>query len=247
MGDAAVAPHAENCYIKSSKELNLVIAIDGPAASGKSTTAKLVARRLGYLHLDTGAMYRAITLQVLRQGLSADDGEKIADVARRVSVRLEKTGDGNRVLLDGEDVTEEIRSPRISRAVSAVSSHPEVRSVLVAQQRTLAAQGGVVLEGRDIGTVVLPRADLKIFMVADVAERAKRRRADLEKAGNPADEETIVRELTERDNKDSTRATSPLRKAEDAIELDTSQLTIEQQVEFIVQKAEELLRRRSKA
>lgn len=221
---------------------NIVIAIDGPAASGKSTTARLVAEKLGYLHLDTGAMYRAITLRALREKVPLQDAERMGKLAKNTQILLKRTENGNRVLLQGEDVTEEIRTPDVSRQVSAVSSHPAVRAVLVEQQRFLAREGGVVLEGRDIGTVVFPKAELKIFMIAELSERAKRRRRDLAKTGIEVDDETLVREIESRDTLDSTREASPLKKAGDAIELDTSSLTIEEQVEFIVKKAREIIR-----
>ncbi|HEX9615184.1 MAG TPA: (d)CMP kinase, partial [Bacteroidota bacterium] len=210
------------------KSKNLVIAIDGPAASGKSTTARLVARRLGYLHIDTGAMYRALTLRILRENVSVDDEPKVSRLAEQTNIVLRRTEDGNRVLLMGEDVTEEIRKPQVTKHVSTVSSYRNVRAVLVKKQRSLAREGGVVLEGRDIGTVVLPDADLKIFMVANVAERARRRKRDLHEAGVHVDEETLTQEILDRDEKDSTRTTSPLKRAEDAVEVDTSTLTIEE-------------------
>lgn len=220
----------------------IVIAIDGPAASGKSTTARLVAEKLGYLHLDTGAMYRAITLRALREKVPVQDAERMGSLAKDTQIRLKRTENGNRVFLQGQDVTEEIRTRDVSRQVSAVSSHPAVRAVLVEQQRFLARDGGVVLEGRDIGTVVFPLAELKIFMVAEISERARRRRRDLAKTGIEVDDETLVKEIENRDTLDSTRENSPLKKAGDAIELDTSGLTIEEQVEFIVKKAREIIR-----
>jgi len=223
----------------------IVIAIDGPAASGKSTTAKLVAERLGYLHLDTGAMYRAITLRAIRENVPLRDAERMGTLARNSQIGLKRAGNGNRVFLQDEDVTEEIRTPEVSRQVSAVSSHPTVRAVLVEQQRHLARDGGVVLEGRDIGTVVFPSAELKIFMVADITERARRRRGDLAKTGVQLDDEAVAKEIIDRDTIDSTREASPLKKAADAIELDTSGLTIEEQVEFIVNKATEIMQQRS--
>lgn len=229
---------------KITKSGKIVIAIDGPAASGKSTTARLVARRLGYLHLDTGAMYRAMTLRMLREGIRLDREDEVARVARDTDIVLARSKDGNRVFLQGEDVTEEIRMPEVTQHVSTVSSYPAVRAVLVQQQRKLAENGGVVLEGRDIGTVVFPDADLKIFMVADVAERARRRKEDLRRSGVEIGEDEVVREISERDRKDSSRETSPLRRAEDALELDTSNLSIEEQVEFIVQAAGEILRKK---
>jgi cytidylate kinase len=223
----------------------IVIAIDGPAASGKSTTARLVAKQLSYLHIDTGAMYRAITLRVLEEGIPLHDVDRISKVTEETHIRLERSNDGNAVFLDGRDVTEAIRSPHVTRSVSAVSSYQPVRSVLVREQRRMAEQGGVVLEGRDIGTVVLPDADLKIFMVANVDERARRRRRELEAAGVGADEARIRDELIQRDALDSTRDVSPLRKAPDAIELDTSNMTIDEQVAFIVKKAKEIIETRN--
>lgn len=228
-------------YLKLEILKKIVIAIDGPAASGKSTTARLVAEKLGYLHLDTGAMYRAITLRALRENVPLLDAQRMGKLAKDTQIRLERTETGNRVFLQGKDVTEEIRTPDVSRQVSAVSSHPAVRAVLVEQQRFLARDGGVVLEGRDIGTVVFPLAELKIFMIAEISERARRRRRDLAETGIEVDDETLVREIENRDALDSTRETSPLKKAADAIELDTSGLTIEQQVEFIVKKAREII------
>ena len=222
----------------------LVIAIDGPAASGKSTTARLVAQRLGYLHIDTGAMYRAITLLAIEQQIPLRDIERIGDVAQRTKISLERSESGNRVYVDGREVTQEIRSAAVTKNVSAVSSYQVVRDVLVREQRQMAEGGGVVLDGRDIGTVVLPNADVKIYMVAQVSERVKRRRLELEAAGAVVESWNLEREILERDRLDSTRAASPLRKAPDAIELDTSDLTIEQQVQFVVDQAKRVLERR---
>ncbi len=219
----------------------IVIAIDGPAASGKSTTAKLVAQRLDYLHLDTGAMYRAITLEVIRRKVAPDDAASVRKVVSVTRVRLEQGKNGNRVLLNGKEVTSEIRSPKVTRTVSLISSYPFVRELMVLEQRKMASKGGIVLEGRDIGTVVLPKAELKIYMVANVAERARRRKKDLALVGEEVDENELVNEIVERDRKDSTRETSPLRQAEDAIELDTSNVTIDDQVEFIIKKANEII------
>ncbi len=219
----------------------IVIAIDGPAASGKSTTARLVAGRLGYLHIDTGAMYRAITLKALQRKLDINNRGLIEELARGCEIHLENVDGALRVFLDAADVTAAIRSREVTANVSTVSSYPGVREVMVRSQRKLAGQGGVVLEGRDIGTVVLPEADLKVFMVANVQERARRRRKDLMATGIQANEEDLVSEIEARDRKDSTRATSPLRKADDAVELDTSDLTIDQQVEFIVDRARTII------
>jgi cytidylate kinase len=217
---------------------NFVIAIDGPAASGKSTTARLVARRLAYLHIDTGAMYRAMTLKVLRMGVDLKDRNAVEHEARRSSVRLVPGEKRNEVILDGENVTDLIREPEVTRAVSTVSSYPGVREVMVREQRSIASKGGVVLEGRDIGTVVLPDADLKCFLVADDRERARRRRKELAQSGVDVEEEDLLQELRHRDELDSSRAESPLRKADDAVEIDTTHLTIEQQVERILSEVE---------
>jgi cytidylate kinase len=219
----------------------ITIAIDGPAASGKSTTARFVAQKLGYLHIDTGAMYRAITLKVLNEKLDLNDEKKIVQLAHTTSIRLEAGDSTARVYLDGADVTPSIRTPLISRSVSAVSSYRGVREVMVREQRKISAHGGVVLEGRDIGTVVLPHAELKIFMIATVEERARRRKKDLVLTGIEADEKDLMKEIEARDLRDSTREVSPLKKAPDAIELDTSNLTIEEQVNFILVRANKII------
>ncbi len=221
----------------------IAIAIDGPAASGKSTTARLVAERLGFLHLDTGAMYRAITLKALEHGVDVNDREAVERLANKTQIELRSRPEGNQVMLDGENVTSRIRMPEVTAAVSAASSYPGVRELMVREQRRMSAAGGVVLEGRDIGTVVLPDAELKIFMVANVLERARRRKRDLELSGIDADELELAQQIESRDRKDSTRLASPLKKADEAIELDTSDLTIEQQVTFIVERALEKMNR----
>jgi cytidylate kinase len=219
----------------------LVIAIDGPAASGKSTTAKLVARRLGYLHIDTGAMYRAITLKILRSSAGEFYSKRVAAIVNETKIELKPADGSLRVLLDGEDVTDEIRSPEVTAAVSSVSQIREVRQAMVKEQRKMGRDGGVVLEGRDIGTVVFPEADLKIYMVASIEARAERRRRELDARGIASEFEALKSAIHHRDKKDSTRDESPLRKAYDAIELDTSELTIEEQVSFIVSQAHQAL------
>ena len=219
----------------------LVIAIDGPAASGKSTTSKLVAECLGYLYIDTGAMYRAITLKILRNKIRPEEAEIIGELAERTSVRLEKADNGIKVFLDGEDVSKEIRTQEVTRAVSAVSAIEKVRTVMVREQRKVGELGGVVVDGRDIGTVVFPNADIKIFMIANVEERARRRQKELKHAGVTVDLSKLIEEIAVRDNKDSGRDISPLRKADDAIALDTTDLTIEEQVDFIVKNVFERL------
>ena len=222
----------------------IVITIDGPAASGKSTTAKRVAEILGYTHLDTGAMYRAVTLKVLQGRIPLEDDARIIAVAEHSEIAFLGEGALPRVLLDGNDVTEAIRSQEVSAAVSRVSSIAGVRKVMVSLQRSLASAGGVVVDGRDIGTVVLPQADLKIFMVADVAERARRRQKDLNDSGLSVDAKNVEQELERRDHLDSTREVSPLRKAADAIELDTTRLSFDEQVAWIVEQAQALTDRK---
>ncbi len=218
----------------------LIVAIDGLAGSGKSTTAKLVAKRLGYMHIDTGAMYRAVALKMLRSGVEINDNAAIEDMLRNTEVS-EREEDGlTFVLLDGEDVTIEIRTPEISLWVGPVSENPLVREHLVRWQRELGRNGGVVLEGRDIGTVVFPNADLKVYMVADLKTRAKRRRKEMLLRGIDQSSGDVESALATRDLRDSTREHSPLRRAHDAIELDTSDMTIGDQVDRVVELAKKM-------
>jgi cytidylate kinase len=219
----------------------IIIAIDGPAASGKSTTAKQVASQLGYLHIDTGAMYRAMALKVLRSKVDPNDSEKVAELATTTTVRLALRDGKVRIVLDGEEVSGEIRLPEVTNMVSPVSTVSDVRKLMVKEQREMGTEGGIVLEGRDIGTVVFPNAELKIFMLADVRERAVRRRKELETKGVTISVEELEKEILERDRIDSGRAVSPLTKADDAIELDTTHLSIEEQVNFIVEKARKII------
>jgi CMP/dCMP kinase len=215
-----------------SASLN-VVAIDGPAGSGKSTVARGVAERLGLGVLDTGAMYRAATLLALLRGLGLSDAPAIADAVR--STRLE-LGDG-KVLLDDDDVSTEIRGPAVSAAVSQVSAHPSVRALLVARQRAWVDEhdGGVV-EGRDIGTVVFPDAPLKVFLTASAQTRAERRTRDEEAAERPTDAATVEEAISRRDELDSTRTASPLRPSDDAIVIDTTDRTATDVVDEIVER-----------
>lgn len=203
----------------------MVIAIDGPAGAGKSTVARAVARALGATYLDSGAMYRCVALAALRAGVDLDDGAELGRLARELEVAL---ADG-RVMLDGEDVSEEIRRPGVSAAASRVSAHPEVRSAMVERQRTVIATGDYVAEGRDIGTVVSPAAPLKVFLTASDTERA-RRRAD--QTGEPLAE--VLASQGSRDARDRGRAHGPMRPAEDAVEIDTTGLSVDEVVERIV-------------
>lgn len=228
---------------------NIIIALDGPAGSGKSTTARNVAGQLGYLYIDTGAMYRAITLAAMREGLVLPElynNETISPLLGKYSVRLSTSDSsltpdmfgGQRTFLNDEDVSEEIRSLDVTTRVSAISAIPTVREAMVQQQRVMGLTGGVVMDGRDIGTVVFPEAELKIFLVASVEERARRRLKELIATGGtrssiPSLEELCML-LNERDRQDSERMIAPLRKAPDAIEIDTSLLTIDEQTEKIL-------------
>ncbi|MBD3393402.1 MAG: (d)CMP kinase [Chitinivibrionales bacterium] len=215
----------------------MIIAIDGPAGSGKSTTAKLAAQRLGVVHLDTGAMYRAITLKSLREGIRADDTLSLEKLVARTKIAFSGSPPGMRVWMDGEDITDAVRSDEVTKHVSDYCAPRVVRRAMVGQQRALARATDVVCEGRDIGTVVFPDADLKFFIVASVEERARRRQKDFEKMGVRKGLEELCDEIAERDRKDSTRRNSPLRKADDAEEIDTTEMTIEEQVGHIVDRA----------
>lgn len=210
------------------------IAIDGPAGAGKSTVARLTAGRLGLQYIDTGAMYRAVTVQALRDGLDLNDGPALTELAHRCSITL--NGDGS-IYLNGEDVSGEIRLPEVSRSVSLVAKVPGVRRRLVEMQREMAEKGsGVVMEGRDIGTVVLPDAVLKIFLIASPTERARRRQEELAQKGIFIEKDRMEKEIAERDHIDSSRAADPLKPASDAIIIDSSELTPEQVVQFITDK-----------
>jgi CMP/dCMP kinase len=206
-----------------------ILAIDGPAGSGKSTTARLCAERLGYRHLDTGAMYRAVTLKVLRTGTDVMNRHGLARMLSTTRVGVEWQAAGMRVSLDGQDVSEEIRSPEVSGFVSEVSAIPAVRRKMVAEQRRVAEGQAVVCEGRDIGSVVFPDADLKIFIECDAAERARRRQLELAGQGVRTGRDTVLANLVKRDRIDSGREVSPLRRMPDAVLIDTTHLTIEEQ------------------
>ena len=222
-----------------------MIAIDGPAASGKSTTARLVAERLGYLHVDTGAMYRAMALKVLEEGIDFSDTSSIETLVDSTEVTLKSINGELRTFLDGVDVTEKIRSREVAKAASSVSTIRRVREAMVKEQRRMGKDGGIVLEGRDIGSVVFPDADLKIFLTAGLEKRVRRRQVELQKQGLQVDLEPLRKEIADRDRKDATRDASPLVKLPDAIEFDTSNLTIEEQVRIVVEKAKEIIRRQN--
>ncbi len=216
----------------------LVIAIDGPVGAGKSTVAKLVAQKLGYLYVDTGAMYRAVALKALRLGMDINDPIVMAMLAEATDIQLQQQDDGSvRVFLDGEDVTEAIRTPEVSEASSIVSAHEGVRKVLAERQKAMAELGGVVMEGRDIQTVIAPDAEVKIFLTASLEERAKRRWLELQQKGVSVIYEEVLQEVKERDERDKSRAIAPLKKAPDAVEIDTTKMTPEEVADKIVELA----------
>ena len=213
----------------------LIIAIDGPAASGKSTTAREVAKKLGYLYIDTGAMYRALTLEVLNRQISATDEEAIVKVAREIEILL-VTGDNEpRTFLNGIDVSADIRLPKVTQIISTISAYKEIRRIMKVKQRKLARHGGVVMDGRDIGTIVLPKADVKFFIKASVEERTRRRVKELNGKGIKVDREKIQNDLIRRDSLDSNRDVAPLRLADDAFTIDTSKMSITDQVEKVLE------------
>lgn len=213
----------------------LIIAIDGPAASGKSTTAQLLAEKLGYVYIDTGAMYRACALKAKKMGIDINDEESIRELLDDIDIRIENHNSKNRIFLDGEDVSEDIRADDISALASAISAIPAVRYKMVELQRKMGEKGGVILDGRDIGTFVFPTAEVKFFLTASPEIRAKRRWLELQQKGINKDFSEVLADLVKRDNNDSQRALAPLKKADDAIEVDTSNMTIEEQTDYLYQ------------
>jgi cytidylate kinase len=225
----------------AEESARLVVAIDGPAGAGKSTTARLLAEHLGYALLDTGAIYRTLALLARRETIDWDDGPGVAGLAHDLDIAFALESGVNHVFLRGIDISTEIRLPEISDGASRVSALPEVRSALLELQRRLGAAGGVVVEGRDIGTVVFPRAEAKFFLTATAEERARRRVVELRAAGRAADLAETLAEMNARDHRDSTRAVAPLRKAQDAVEIDSSALP----VEAVVERMAEIVRARA--
>lgn len=213
------------------------IAIDGPAGAGKSTVARLLARRLGYLYIDSGAMYRAIALLSYQNAISPEEADAVSALARTARITFHPDDDGQRLFLGDDDVSEEIRSPEISSIASKVSAIPGVRVALVAQQQALGAQGGVVMEGRDIGTVVFPNAEMKIFLTASPEARAARRLQDIQARGHRTETLEGVRAAQdERDFRDATRSVSPLVSASDALEIESDSMGPEEVVDAIIQQ-----------
>lgn len=217
-------------------EKKLCIAIDGPAAAGKSTVAKIVARKKSYIYIDTGAMYRAITYLALEKGVDLNDEAALTALLKESAIDLTVSPEGEqKVYIAGEDVTEAIRTDSVSNQVSIVAKYAGIREEMTKRQQQLAEKGGVVMDGRDIGTHVLPNAEVKIFLLASVEERAKRRFEENVKKGYNVNYETLAEEIRRRDKLDSEREISPLKKADDALEIDTASLTIDEVAEKILQ------------
>ncbi len=211
------------------------IAIDGPAGAGKSTVARAAAKELNFLYVDTGAIYRTVALAVDRLGIDPGDGEAVARALPALKIRMDHGPSGEqRMFLGEEDVSKAIRENRVSALASKVSALPQVRAFLLDFQRQLARENNVIMDGRDIGTVVLPRAEVKVFLTAAPEARARRRLLELELRGQRADYDTILREIVQRDKQDRERAAAPLKQAEDAVLLDTTQLNLEQSVEALL-------------
>ncbi len=215
----------------------LVVALDGPAGAGKSTIAKAVAEKIGYAYIDTGAMYRAVTWKFVQTGHAYED-EFIGELSEQMVIEFQPRDGVNHVFADGTEITDFIRTPEISKLVSPLSAIPRVRVAMVAQQRRMGEKGGVILDGRDIGTVVFPNADLKIFLTATVEERAQRRYKELIAKGNKIDFEQVKADLVQRDYQDSHRPVSPLKQADDAVLLDSTGMHIEEVRDTIIKMIE---------
>lgn len=209
------------------------IAIDGPAGSGKSTTAREVAKRLNYIYIDSGAMYRALTLKALNLGIPTTELQKIATVASSISIQFKPSQSGTSILMDGKDISDAIRTPEVNSQINPVAANPEVRKIMVRKQQDLGKDGGIVMDGRDIGTVVFPDAELKVYMEAGAEERAKRRLLEFESKNITISFEEVLREIQTRDNADLSRAHGPLRIASNAVIIDTTDLTIQDQIEKV--------------
>jgi cytidylate kinase len=226
-----------------TKPRELIIAIDGPAASGKSTTAREVAHRLKYVYIDSGAMYRAVTLKALQQNIPVINVEQVAEIAEKLQLEFGRNNQKTIIYMNGIDVSGKIRTPQIDRNISPIAANPAVRKTMVKKQQRMGKNGGVVMDGRDIGTVVFPEADLKIFMVASVEERALRRKKEMEQKGVQLDIDKVINDIEYRDQQDQSRAFGPLKKAKDAVEINTTRLTIEEQISKILELVREIVKK----
>lgn len=224
----------------------LQVAIDGPASAGKSTVAKIVAKKFNYIYVDTGAMYRSITYKAIQNNINLNDEKKIVELLHKTKITFTPGSPVQNVFIDGEEVTDKIRSEKVTNNVSTVAALPLIRTDLVKRQQEIAKDGGVVMDGRDIGTTVLPNADLKIFLIASVKERAERRYIENQKKGINVTLEELKKEIEVRDYKDSHREVSPLKKAKDAIEIDTTSLSIDQVSDKISSLIEEKIEKQKK-
>ncbi len=215
------------------KMSNITIAIDGPGAAGKSTVAKTLSKELGFLYLDTGALYRAVGYHCLQNGIDVKDEPSVTSTLGSIPLDVKHSADGMRVYLGDTDVSEEIRRPEMSMAASDVSVHPSVRAFLLSFQRDIAEEHNVIMDGRDIGTVILPNATLKIFLTATTEERTRRRHSEFQAKGIDSDFDALLSETKHRDEQDSTRAEAPLRCADDAVNLDTTEMTFDEVIQTI--------------
>lgn len=212
-----------------------IIAIDGPAGSGKSTVARLVADKLGYTYIDTGAMYRAVAVKAMEAGISLDQPERIVELANGLDMHFRNIEGIQHIFTDGDDLTQAVRTPEATRLSSPVSAIPGVRHRLVELQRKMGKDGGIVMEGRDIGTYVFPDAEVKVFLTASAEERARRRCGDLERAGLPCDHDAVLTSIRERDERDSSRSIAPLKQAPDALLINTDSMSIEEVVNAVIE------------
>ena len=219
----------------------IIVAIDGPAGAGKSTVAREMANRLSLLYIDSGAMYRAVAWKALEEGVDPSDDRAVTEVAEAMKIELKTSSDGTMVFVDGLEITGFIRTPEITDVSSRISTIPRVRAILVGQQQAMGRKTGVVMEGRDIGTVVFPDTPFKFYLDASVGERARRRKIDLEKAGFEVDLDRLEREVADRDERDSTRAASPLMKVDDATVIDTTGMSIEEVIDAIAARVDEIV------
>ena len=228
------------------RENGVIVAIDGPSGAGKSSLTRLLARRLGYIHIDTGAMFRAVALMSRRAGIASDDDARLAELCRGLEISFVRDGENCRVLANGEDVSTEIRSEEIGLLTSAISARKPVREALLTMQRAMGAKGGVILEGRDIGTVVFPDAEVKFFLSASAEERGRRRYLELAARGDAATLEETIAKVIQRDRQDEGREHAPLKQAEDALAIDSTSLSIDEVLAVMENTVRERLSRGNK-